>query len=135
MTSFFSGSASAVEKVNKTDNANKTVKKQTLHTETAEKWKTTSPVQHDAENWLSIQTDDNNKKLGKTMCCKLCCEYENDICGLLQFNYTWSKDGCVRLQLSAVVEHAMGRPHKAAYISYTKEIGTNRTNCKSQWMA
>ena len=81
LTSFFSGSTSAVEKVNKTDNANKIVKKQTLQTETAEKWKTTSLVQHDAENWLSIQPDDNRKKLGKTMCCKLCCEYENDICG------------------------------------------------------
>ena len=47
---------------------------------TGEKWKTTSLVQYDEEKWLSIQLDDNNKKLVKTMYCKLCCEHENEIC-------------------------------------------------------
>ena len=113
MTFFSSGSTSTVGKVNKTDNVNKTVKKQTLQIETAEKWKTTFLVQYDTENWLSIQPD-NNKKLVKTICCKLCCEYENYICGLPQFNYTWSKDGCVHLHLSVAAEHATGGPHKVA---------------------
>ena len=40
------------------------------------------------------------------MHCKLCREHENEICGLSQFHYSWSKDGCVRLQLSVTVEHA-----------------------------
>ena len=37
LTSFFSGSTSAVEKVNKTNNVNKTVKKWTIQIDTAEK--------------------------------------------------------------------------------------------------
>ena len=51
LTSFFSGSTNAVKKP---DNVNKTMKKRTQQTETAEKCKTTSLVQHDAENWFSI---------------------------------------------------------------------------------
>ena len=47
LTSFFSGSTSALEEVNKTDDINRTVKKRTLQTETAEKWKTTSLVQYE----------------------------------------------------------------------------------------
>ena len=56
------------------------------------------------KNWLNIQPDDNNKKLVKTIYCKLCCEYKNEICGLSKFTYIWPKDGCVHLQLSATVE-------------------------------
>lgn len=51
----------------------------------------------------------------KTIYCLLCCEYQNENCGLPQFNFTWSKDGCVHLQLLAAVEHATGGPRKAAY--------------------
>ena len=49
LTSFFSDSTrrSALEEVNKTDDINRTVKKQTLQTETAEKWETTSLVQYE----------------------------------------------------------------------------------------
>ena len=67
------------------------------------------------ENWLSVQPDNNNKKLVKIMHCKLCHEYENEICRLPQFNYTGSNNGCVHLQLSVTVEHETGGPHKAAY--------------------
>ena len=35
---------------------------------------------------------------------KLSHEYENEICGLLQVSYSWSKDPCVCLQLSAPLE-------------------------------
>ena len=49
------------------------------------------------------------------MHCKLCHEYENEICRLPQFNYTGSNNGCVHLQLSVTVEHETGGPHKAAY--------------------
>ena len=82
LTSIFSGSTSDVKEVKKPVNVNKTVKKQTLQTETAEKWKTTSLLQYDAENLLSNQPDDNNKKLVKTMYCKLCRGYKNEICQL-----------------------------------------------------
>ena len=71
LASFFNDVTSVVKEVEKPDNVNKAVKKRTLQTETAEKWKTTSLVQYDAENLLSIQPDDNNKKLVKTMHCKL----------------------------------------------------------------
>ena len=54
---------------------------------------------------------------------QLCCEYENDICGLPKFNYTWSKDNCVHLQLSATVENATGGPHKTAYSKFLTEKG------------
>ena len=91
---------SVVKEVKKPDNVSKTVKKRTLQIETAEKWKTTSLVQYDV-----IQPKNNNKKLVKTMHCKLCREYKNEICWLPQFNYTWSKDGVVRLQLLAATEH------------------------------
>ena len=40
--------------------------------------------------------------LVKTMHCKLCREYKNEICGLPQFNYTWSRGGCVHLYLTTV---------------------------------
>ena len=42
---------------------------------------------------------------------------------LPQFNYSQSKDGCVRLQLSATVEHATGGPHKAAYNKFLTKKG------------
>ena len=57
------------------------------------------------------------------MHCKLWCEYKNDIHGLPQFSYTWSKDGCVCIQLSATVEHAMGGPYKATYNKFLTEKG------------
>ena len=94
LTFSFSGSTTAVQEVKKPDNVNKSVKKQILQIEAAEKQKSTSVVQYDAQNLLSIQPD-NNKKLVKIKYCELCHEYENEICGLPQFNYTWSKDGCV----------------------------------------
>ena len=52
----------------------------TQQNETAEIQKTKSLVHYDAENWLSIQPD-NNKKLVKTMHYKICCEYKNETCG------------------------------------------------------
>ena len=54
LTSFFSGSTTVVKEVKKPDNVNKSVKKQTLQIETVEKWKTTSLVQYDPENWLTF---------------------------------------------------------------------------------
>ena len=63
----------------------------------------------------------------KIMCCKLCCEYKNDISGLPQFSNTWSKDGCVHLQLSAAVEHATGGPHKTAYNKFLTKKGLGPT--------
>ena len=136
LTSFFSGSTSAMKEVKKPDNVNKTVKKQTLQIETAEKWKTTTLVQYDKENWLSIQPDDNNKKLVKTMYYKLCREVENEICRLPQFNYTLLKDGCVRFELLAAGKHATRGPHKTAYHIFfcKKGLGPRERTAKvSEW--
>ena len=136
LTSFFSGSTTVVKEIKKPDNVSKSVKKQTLQIETAEKWKTESLVHYDPENWLNIQPDDNNKKLVKTMYCEICCEHENEICRLPQFNYTWSKDGCVHLHLSAAAQHATGKSHKAAYNKFLtkKELGPReRTSKVSRW--
>ena len=54
-----------------------------------------------------------NKKPVKTMHYKLSHEYENEICGLPQFSYSWSKDCCFCSQLSAPVEHTMQLWHDA----------------------
>ena len=75
------------------------------------------------KNWLNIQLDDNNKKLVKTMYCKLCCVYKNEICGLPKFICIWPKDGCAHLQLSATVEHSTRGPQKAAYHKYLTKKG------------
>ena len=98
--------------VKENENVNETVKKSALQIETAEKWKTTYLVQQNAENWLSIQG--YNTKLAKTMHCKLYHKYENEICRLLRFNYTWSRNGCVHLQFSDASELKTGGLHKAA---------------------
>ena len=47
------------------------------------------------------------------MHCKLYHEYKNEICGLPEFTYTWSKDGCVCLQLLTAEEHAIQIHHVA----------------------
>ena len=99
--SIFSQGASAIKGVKENENKNKTVKKSTIQTQTAEKRKIKYSVQYDAENWLSIQA--YNKKLVKTMHCKLCHKYENETCRLLQLNYTWLRNGCVNFQFSATV--------------------------------
>ena len=43
--------------------------------------------------------------------------------GIPKFNYAWSRNGCVRLQHAAAVEHATSEPHKAAYINFLTNKG------------
>ena len=117
MTLFFSGSITSVKEVKKPDNLNKSVKKRTLQIEITEKWKTTSLVQYDAQNWLSIQPDNNNKNFSK--------QYIKNFAVSTKIIsiHTWSKDGCVRLQISAAVEHATGGPHKVPYNKFFTKKG------------
>ena len=52
--------------------------------------------------------------LVKTMHCKLCHKYGNEISRSLQLNYTWLRNSCVNFKVSANVENKAWSLHKAA---------------------
>ena len=119
INSFFGGKPK--KQMPKDTTVNKSSKR-TLKSTTAESWKTTSLAKYDAENWLVVNTDDS-AVIVKSFNCEICTMFEDKIVGIPKFNYAWSRNGCVRLQHAAAVEHATSEPHKAAYINFLTNKG------------